>query len=67
MKDESLWGAEEVAEYLDLSPDTVYRYMRRGIIPYVRPAGRNVRFRPEEIVEWVKQSRNAKYTEGEVK
>jgi len=46
---ESLWRVKQVAEFLDISPDQVYKLARLKKIPSVTIPLNNLRFRPEEI------------------
>lgn len=43
----------EVAEYLRVNPQTVYRKAKAGKLPAVR-IGRAIRFRKAELDEWMK-------------
>ena len=43
----------EVAEYLRVNPQTVYRKAKAGELPVVR-IGRAIRFRRAELEEWMK-------------
>ena len=43
----------EVAEYLRVNPQTVYRKTKTGQLPAVR-IGRAIRFRRVELDEWLK-------------
>ena len=45
---------QEVAEYICFQPNTVYRKARKGDIP-CHKIGRVLRFKKEEIDQWVKQ------------
>jgi len=47
-----LLKAKDVAELLSVKPSRVYELARRGLLPCVR-LGRNVRFDPEQIRQWV--------------
>jgi predicted DNA-binding transcriptional regulator AlpA len=47
-----LLTAKELEDILQIDAKTIYGYVRRGLIPYVRIQS-NVRFRRREIVEWV--------------
>jgi excisionase family DNA binding protein len=47
-----LLKAAEVAKDLGCSKQLVYKMAREGELPYV-PVGRNVRFRPEAIEQWI--------------
>lgn len=50
---------KEVAEYLKLSTDLVYKFAQRGKIP-VSKIGNQWRFDREEIDSWVKAQRPRK-------
>lgn len=56
-QDEKLIGIEEVAALLNRSTDTVYKCARAGRIPYYKP-GKMLKFRPSELMEYQKRSRN---------
>ena len=45
----------EVAEYLRVNPQTVYRKAKAGELPAVR-IGRAIRFRKAELDEWMKMA-----------
>lgn len=45
----------EVAEYLRVNPQTVYRKAKAGELPAVR-IGRAIRFRRSELEEWLRSS-----------
>jgi len=47
-----LLEAEEVADYLGMRTDWVYREVRAGRLPHIR-LGRAVRFRRESIEAWL--------------
>jgi excisionase family DNA binding protein len=47
-KDEALWTTEEVAAFLKVDTETVYRWIKAGDLPCVR-VRRLFRFRPEDI------------------
>ena len=44
--------AKELEQLLKISVKTIYRYVQRGLIPYVRIQS-NVRFPKREILEWI--------------
>jgi len=44
---------EELAEYLKLDPQTVYRRFRRGQLPGVR-IGRAIRFKRDVVDNWLR-------------
>lgn len=46
--DDRLWTADEVARYLGIHVQTVYRKVRAGTLSVVR-VGRLMRFRPEDV------------------
>ena len=48
----------EVAEYLRVNPQTVYRKAKAGELPAVR-IGRAIRFRKTELDEWMKKGNEA--------
>lgn len=43
----------EVADYLRINPQTVYRKAKTGELPALR-IGRSIRFRKAELDEWLK-------------
>ena len=47
---------KEVAQYLKLSPDLIYKLAQQGIIP-VSKIGNQWRFNREEVDDWVKSQR----------
>ena len=47
-----LLEAEDVANYLGMRTDWVYREVRAGRLPHIR-LGRTVRFRRESIDQWL--------------
>jgi excisionase family DNA binding protein len=49
-KDEALWDAGEVAAFLKVDQDSVYRWVSQGRIPHVK-VGRLTRFKPDAIRE----------------
>jgi excisionase family DNA binding protein len=48
----SLLTADDVAAMLGVSRDWVYAETRAGRIPHV-PLGRNYRYRPQAIEDWI--------------
>jgi excisionase family DNA binding protein len=44
--------AKELERLLKISVKTLYRYVQRGLIPYVRVKS-NVRFPKQQILEWI--------------
>ena len=57
-----LLEADEVARYLGMRTDWVYREVRAGRLPHIR-LGRAVRFRRESIEAWL-ESRERGTTNG---
>ena len=49
---ENYWKVREVAEALQISVQTVYRYVANGEIPFHK-LNRSVRFKPSEIERWI--------------
>ncbi len=49
---EKLLTAKQLSEILEVKPDTVYDWVSRGLIPYVK-LGRIIRFNKNEIFRWV--------------
>lgn len=47
-KDETMWDAADVASFLKVDKETVYRWAKAGKLPSVR-IGSALRFRPSEI------------------
>lgn len=48
IKDDGLWDAQGVADFLKVEKETVYRWVQQNRLPYVK-VGRLTRFRPAEI------------------
>jgi excisionase family DNA binding protein len=51
-----LMTAEEVAELLRVTPEAIYAMKARGELPGVVKLGRRLRFRREELYEWVRRA-----------
>lgn len=51
-----LLSVNEVAYFLGVSRDSVYRLVRKGVLPYVR-VGDRLRFRPVEIDAYLTRER----------
>ncbi len=56
---EKLMTLEEVADYLRLSKDTVYRMANTGKIPASK-AGNQWRFRKEAVDQWLDRNKNVR-------
>ena len=50
---ERLWTIEEVADYLAMSPQTLYGWRCRRYGPPSYRIGNKVRYRPDEVRAWV--------------
>jgi excisionase family DNA binding protein len=57
---ETYWKVNEVAAVIQVSEQTVYRYVANGEIPFHK-LSRAVRFKPSEIESWM-ESRKAGIT-----
>lgn len=55
MQTKRLLSVKELNSYLGVSPCTIYRRVKAGEIPFVRKPGLGIRFRIEEIDEWLAQ------------
>jgi excisionase family DNA binding protein len=51
---EELVTVQEVADYLKMSPQTIYRFAQQGRIPALK-VGSRWRFRPADIETWLQQ------------
>jgi excisionase family DNA binding protein len=51
---EELVTVQEVADYLKMSPQTIYRFAQQGRIPALK-VGNRWRFRPADIETWLQQ------------
>jgi excisionase family DNA binding protein len=54
--DDRWFSVEEIAAYLGVKKDTVYKWVRLRGMP-THKVGRLVKFRQEEVDEWVKSGR----------
>ena len=57
-RDDILLNSRDVARLLDMSPDTVNEYARKQILPAFK-AGRQWRFRKQDIASYKRQLRGA--------
>lgn len=48
----SLWTVEDVAQYLRVAVQSVYRWVSQEKIPHLKVGG-SLRFDPKEIQEWL--------------
>lgn len=49
-----MYTAKELEAMLKIDVKTIYSYVQRGLIPYVRIQS-NVRFREDEILDWIEK------------
>ncbi|QOJ27950.1 MAG: helix-turn-helix domain-containing protein [Ignavibacteriales bacterium] len=54
---EGYLGAEEAAEFLNISKSHLYKLTFKNRIPYYKPGGKLIYFKREELSEWVKRGR----------
>jgi excisionase family DNA binding protein len=57
-KDDILLNSKEVAEILDLSPDTVNEFARKSLLPAFKQ-GRQWRFRKRDIASFKRELRGS--------
>ncbi|SDD65682.1 helix-turn-helix transcriptional regulator [Auraticoccus monumenti] len=55
VKVEALWTVQDVSSYLGVPACTVYAWRSAGTGPPGRLVGRRLRYRPEDVLEWVDQ------------
>ena len=56
----------ELAEWLQMSPHTVYQWRYRGTGPVGHRIGRHLRFRREDVEAWLEQRRDKPTGDEEV-
>ena len=56
----ALLNAAELAELLNISPKTVYAYVSRGLIPFIKIES-NVRFSLQAIRAWLQNKSHVPY------
>jgi PTS system nitrogen regulatory IIA component len=61
MDDNEIMTVEEVAKYLKLKPQTVYKWAQEGTIPAAK-LGKEWRFRRRILDEWIDQQINQSKT-----
>ncbi|MBI4057773.1 helix-turn-helix domain-containing protein, partial [Candidatus Microgenomates bacterium] len=52
--EEKLWTVEDMAEFCQVKPSVVRYWLRNTDIPFIR-LGKQIRFEPEKMKEWVKE------------
>ena len=50
---ERLWTVKDVASFLSLSEKLIYVLVARGELPHMRISKRAIRFKRDEILNWV--------------
>lgn len=48
-----LWGIKEVSAYLGVPVQTIYQWRSKGYGPPGCRMGKYVRYRPEDVMQWV--------------
>lgn len=59
MSRDTLMSAQDIAEKLGVSLRTVYRWKADGDLPPALRVGRHLRYRPDDIDEWLERHREA--------
>lgn len=57
MKEKTVFTTKESAKYLGVSPSTIYRMEKKGLISSIRTPGGQRRFSKEEIEEYLRKSK----------
>lgn len=50
-----LWTTRDLARFLRVSVQTVERYCRKGILPFVKLPSGQLRFEQGEIIRWLRE------------
>jgi excisionase family DNA binding protein len=50
---ERLLTARDLGEFLDVSPETVLRWTRRGELPAIKLPGGAIRYRADDLDDWL--------------
>ena len=58
---ESFYTVGEISEILKVSEVWIYKLVREDRIPFVRVAGKTVRFKELEIEQWIEKGRGKRY------
>ena len=53
----TLLTTKEVSRLLRISPSTIDKYRKRGLIPFIRLPSGKIRFDQEEIIRWIEERR----------
>jgi DNA repair protein RadD len=59
MEKKEVLSAEEAAQFLNLNPDDVRRYARKGMIP-ARKVGKRWLFHKAHLIEWLRGNSHLK-------
>jgi excisionase family DNA binding protein len=51
--EDRLWSVQDVSEYLGVPVHTIYSLRSAGTAPPGRMIGRRLRFRPQDVRDWV--------------
>lgn len=54
---QKLLTVEEIADYLQVKPSTIYQWTHQGFIPHVK-LGNRVRFRLSRVDRWIEKREN---------
>lgn len=54
---DKLWTIEDVAEFCQVKPSVVKYWLYNTGIPFIK-LGRNYRFDPEDLKDWVERQKN---------
>ncbi len=55
---QKLLTVEEIADYLQVRPSTIYQWTHQGFIPHVK-LGNRVRFRLSQVDRWIERRENS--------
>jgi excisionase family DNA binding protein len=51
-----LWTVRDVAAFLKIHPKTIYEWVARGEMPFLR-IGNRIRFNPSDILRWLRHQK----------
>ena len=60
MEDKAIYTTKEAADYLGVSPSTIYRMEKRGLLSPAKTPGRQRRFSQKNLEEYLRKSRSLK-------
>jgi excisionase family DNA binding protein len=52
-----MWSIDEVADFLNVSKDTIYGWRKTGYGPPASKIGKHLRWRPQDVAAWVERLR----------